>query len=63
MRMQRTVDVEEEAKFFVKPSEVEAMLPKLVECARNKNYLGRLMVSKAILPFLQFQNVPGFVPH
>ena len=37
------------------------MLPLLVECAKNKNYLGRLMISKSILPFLSFENIPEWV--
>ena len=34
------------------------MLPLLIDCARNRNQLGRLMVSKALLPFLSFEEVP-----
>ncbi len=32
---------------------VMPMLDKLTDCLNNKNYLGRLMVSKAIFTFLQ----------
>jgi hypothetical protein len=38
-------------------AEVKSMLGLLLECARNPNYLGRLMVSKAVLPFLQYETV------
>ena len=33
-------------------SEIKRLLPLLIESANHKNYLGRLMLSKALLPFV-----------
>lgn len=60
--MHRTVDIEDKKKWTFQPTEIESMLPKLIDCcATNKNYLGRIMASKAILPFLKFEAIPEWV--
>lgn len=33
----------------------------LIQCAKNRNHLGRLMVSKALIPFLSFESIPIWV--
>ena len=37
--------------------DLEDFLLKLLSCANNKNYLGRLMLAKAISPFIPFSNL------
>lgn len=49
------IDRQDDKEMLLK---VMPMLDKLLECASNKNYLGRLMVSKAVFPFLQLKEVP-----
>lgn len=44
-------------KKFINLSEVEKFLPLLIECANNKNYMGRMMVARSIQPFISFENI------
>lgn len=37
--------------------EVEKFLPILIECANNKNYMGRLMIARSIQAFISFENI------
>ena len=44
-------------KKFINLSEVEKFLPLLIECAYNKNYMGRMMIARSIQPFISFENI------
>ncbi|KAL4459843.1 hypothetical protein ABPG74_003369 [Tetrahymena malaccensis] len=43
---------------YIALTEVQKILPLLIECAKNKNYMGRVMVARSILPFMVFEKIP-----
>jgi hypothetical protein len=45
-----------DGKKYINYREIELFLPLLVKCADNKNYMGRLMVAKAMKPFFGMEN-------
>lgn len=40
---------------YIPLEEVQKILPLLIQCANNKNYMGRVMVARSILPFMVFE--------
>lgn len=56
----KAVDQEEEKKEgrkFISLEEINKFLPLFREAANNKNYMGRLMTARAILPFVPFEKI------
>ncbi|EGR31610.1 thyroid adenoma associated, putative [Ichthyophthirius multifiliis] len=47
----------ENIQVFISVDKVKVMLPLIILCAKNKNYMGRVMLAKAVLPFLNFENI------
>lgn len=41
-------------KRFFDLKEIDRFLPLLIKCGNNKNYMGRVMISRAIQPFISF---------
>lgn len=56
----RNVKTEYHNATQLESKKIDVLLPALVDCLKNKNYLGRVIVSKSILPFLKFENIPQY---
>lgn len=46
---------------IVTTEDVSQFLPLFVEAANNKNYMGRLMSAKAVLPFIPFEKTSEYL--
>jgi hypothetical protein len=44
-----------EPKKFISMQEIAGFLPLFIKAANNKNYMGRLMCARAILPFVPYE--------
>jgi hypothetical protein len=47
----------EEARRFISMEEISQFLPLFIKAANNKNYMGRLMCARAILPFVPYERI------
>ncbi|CAD8201491.1 unnamed protein product [Paramecium pentaurelia] len=57
----RKVYTEIQKQDLFEQKQLDQLLPSLINCLKNKNYLGRVILSKAILPFLSFQQITSYV--
>jgi len=50
-------EAEEVVKKFISTEEISQFLPLFIKAANNKNYMGRLMCARAILPFVPYEKI------
>ncbi|KAM3144290.1 hypothetical protein pb186bvf_003454 [Paramecium bursaria] len=57
----RKVDYDEQKEKKIKVQQIVEMFSNLQLCLNNKNYLGRQILSKSLLPFLEVDKIPKFI--
>jgi len=48
---------QKEHRKFVTMEELRKFLPQFIRAAHNKNYMGRLMCARAVLPFIPYETI------